>query len=58
MIAPRSGSTARDELARDVRRAETVSIDEQKLLLDAQREVGLVAEAVLHGRQSTAAVAE
>ena len=58
MIAPCSGSSGRDEFARDVGRAEVGLVDEKQLLFDTEREVGLEAEAVLHGRKSTAAAAQ
>ena len=57
MIAPCSGSRRRDEVARDVARTQRELIDEQELLLDAQRKVRRFAEVVLHGVESMAVVA-
>ena len=45
------GVHGRDELARDVGRAEVGLVDEKQFLFDTEREVGLEAEAVLHGAQ-------
>ena len=57
MIVPCSGSRRATRSLRDVRRTQRELIDEQELLLDAQRKVRRFAEVVLHGAQSMAAVA-
>ena len=54
MTSPRSGSTAATRSLAMFAGRNVTRIDEQELLLDPQREVGLEAEAVLHGDQSTA----